>query len=144
MHGNDDGRGSVDRRSFLKIAGIGALAMSSTPLFAACTNGASSTPNQPAASGHPKRGGTLRAGLTGGGQTDTVYPAAALTAPSYAAGALLFDALSGINRQGKVELRLADEITPNADASEWTIRLKRGITFHNGKSATADDLIYTF
>ena len=144
MHGTDDRLSSVDRRSFLKIAGVGALALSSTPLLAACVKGASPSPSAPPSSGTPKRGGTLRAGLTGGGPTDSLYPAAALTTPSYAAGALLFDALSGINRQGKVELRLAEEITPNADASTWTIRLKRGVTFHNGKSASAEDLIYTF
>lgn len=144
MHGLDDGRGSVDRRSFLKITGAAALAVSSPALLAACTTGWSSIPGPPTSSGTPKRGGTLRAGLTGGGQTDTVYPAAALTAPSYAAGALLFDALSEINRDGKVELRLAEKITPNTGPSMWTIRLKSEITFHNGKSATADDLIYTF
>ena len=39
---------------------------------------------------------------------------------------------------------LADEVTPNAAATEWTVRLKSGITFHNGKDLTADDVIYTF
>ena len=39
---------------------------------------------------------------------------------------------------------LAEELTPNEDATEWTVRIKQGITFHNGKDLTADDVIYTF
>ena len=35
-------------------------------------------------------------------------------------------------------------MTPNSNATEWTIRLKKGITFHNGKPLTADDVIFTF
>ena len=38
---------------------------------------------------------------------------------------------------------LAEEMTPNADATEWTIKLKPGITWHNGKDFTADDVAYT-
>ena len=39
---------------------------------------------------------------------------------------------------------LAEELTSNKDATEWTVRIKQGITFHNGKDLTADDIIYTF
>jgi len=38
---------------------------------------------------------------------------------------------------------LAEELSPNHDATEWTIRLKDGITFHNGKDLTAADVVYT-
>ena len=39
--------------------------------------------------------------------------------------------------------RLAEEMTPNKDATVWTIRLRPGVTFHNGKDVTADDLIFS-
>ena len=39
---------------------------------------------------------------------------------------------------------LAEELTPNPKATEWTLRIKQGITFHNGKPLTVDDVIYTF
>ena len=35
-------------------------------------------------------------------------------------------------------------MTPNTNATEWTIRVKKGITFHNGKTLDADDVIFTF
>ena len=36
-----------------------------------------------------------------------------------------------------VEMDLAEEVTPSADAKQWTVRLKHGLTFHNGKPVTA-------
>ena len=38
---------------------------------------------------------------------------------------------------------LAEDMTPNKDATVWTIKLKRGVTFHDGKDLTADDVIFT-
>ena len=56
----------------------------------------------------------------------------------------VFDSLVAFDENAVPRLSLAEEITPNADATLWTIRLKSGITFHNGKDLTADDVIYTF
>ncbi len=56
----------------------------------------------------------------------------------------VFDSLVAFDRNAVPQLSLAEEITPNSDATEWTIRLKSGVTFHDGKDLTADDLIYTF
>ena len=42
-------------------------------------------------------------------------------------------------------LALADEITPNADATQWEIiRVRKGVEFHNGKTLTIDDVLGTF
>jgi peptide/nickel transport system substrate-binding protein len=49
------------------------------------------------------------------------------------------------NALDRPELVLAEEITPdNTSATSWTIRLKQGVTFHNGKDLTVDDVIFTF
>ena len=39
---------------------------------------------------------------------------------------------------------LAEEMIPSPDARTWTIRLRPGVTFHNGKPLTAEDVVYTF
>jgi peptide/nickel transport system substrate-binding protein len=40
---------------------------------------------------------------------------------------------------------LAESITPeNGSPSRWVIRLRPGITFHDGRDLTADDVIFTF
>jgi peptide/nickel transport system substrate-binding protein len=38
---------------------------------------------------------------------------------------------------------LCTEFAPNRSADAWTVRLKQGVEFHNGKTATADDLLYS-
>ena len=38
---------------------------------------------------------------------------------------------------------LAEEISPHGSTSNWVIRLRKGITFHDGKPLTADDVIFT-
>ena len=35
------------------------------------------------------------------------------------------------------------EWTPNKDATEWEVKLRPGVTFHNGKPLTAQDVIYS-
>jgi peptide/nickel transport system substrate-binding protein len=44
---------------------------------------------------------------------------------------------------GQVVNDLAQELTPSADARTWTIRLVPGVTFHNGKDLTAEDVLFT-
>ena len=38
---------------------------------------------------------------------------------------------------------LALEMNANADATEYEVKLRPGVEFHNGKSFGADDLIYS-
>lgn len=40
-------------------------------------------------------------------------------------------------------MQLAESFEPNDDATEWTVRLLDGVTWHDGKPLTADDVIYT-
>ena len=37
-----------------------------------------------------------------------------------------------------------EEITPNSTATEWVMRLRPGVTFHNGKTVSAEDVIFSF
>ncbi len=43
----------------------------------------------------------------------------------------------------ELEPVLADSWTANSDSSEWTFKLKSGVTFHDGSSLVADDVVYT-
>ncbi|MDA8263820.1 MAG: ABC transporter substrate-binding protein [Actinomycetota bacterium] len=92
----------------------------------------------------PKRGGVLTGGISGGSSSDTLDGQAPVTNADFARINSLFEPLAGMNRSSQVQLVLAESITPNTDATEWVIRLRPGITFHNGKDLTADDIIYSF
>jgi hypothetical protein len=55
----------------------------------------------------------------------------------------LYDPLLILNPDLSTSPGLAMEINANADATEYEIKLRPGVEFHNGKSFTADDLIYS-
>jgi peptide/nickel transport system substrate-binding protein len=135
----------LSRRDFMKTAATGSLAIGSASLLSACgVNAAAITAPVHRASGPPKRGGTLRAAITGGSSADTLDPLSSVSNADFARVNNLFEPLLGLTPDAQPVFVLADELTPNATATEWVLRLKPGITFHNGKSLTADDVIYTF
>jgi peptide/nickel transport system substrate-binding protein len=127
----------LSRRDFVRLS----AAAGAVTLGAAGCASSSSSPNQTTTA--PKRGGRLVAGLSGGATTDTLNPLQQVSQTENAYASQLFDGLVEYDRQGKLQLALASEISPNADANVWTIRLRSGVTFHNGKALTADDVIYT-
>jgi peptide/nickel transport system substrate-binding protein len=135
----------LSRRDFMKTAVTGSLALGSAGLLSSCginPNTIRAAAHQ--ASGPPRRGGTLQAAITGGSSADTLDPLSAVSNADFSRVNNLFEPLLGLTPQAQPMFVLADELTPNATATEWTLRLKSGITFHNGKDLTADDVIYTF
>ena len=57
----------------------------------------------------------------------------------------LYNGLVSLDANCKtISMDLAEEMIPSPDARTWTIRLRPGVTFHNGKPLTAEDVVYTF
>jgi peptide/nickel transport system substrate-binding protein len=137
---------AVGRRDFLRYSGMGAAVLGGAAVLTACGSSASpsSTSSAPASAGKPRMGGTLHAALTGGTGSDTMDAAQGVNNVDFARIISLYDPLIGFDLDAQNQLRLAESITPNADATVWTIRLRPGVTFHNGKPLTAEDVIYTF
>jgi peptide/nickel transport system substrate-binding protein len=149
MQGNDyaDGRGEPtslpDRRQFLRgLTATGALAGAGS-LLAACGSGSPSPATSPTAPAAARKGGDLKVGLTGGSGTDTLDPHKGLTYLDTARAQSLYQPLLQLNTQAQTEFVLAEEISPHGSTSEWIIRVRPGITFHNGQPLGADDVIYT-
>ena len=137
----------LGRRQFLRgVAATGAVA-GAGGLLAAC-GGSSKSPAAASSSGSPtgtpRRGGNLKVGLAGGSSSDTVDPHQGLTYLDTGRFEALYQPLVKLNKQAKNEFVLAESITPhNGSLSEWIIKLRPGVTFHNGKPFTAQDVIYT-
>jgi len=131
---------ALDRRQFLRgIAATGA-AVGAGGLIAACSS--STTPGT-APSAARKRGGNLNIGLSGSSGADTLDPHAGVTFIDSARAQGLYQSLLQMDSQAQIQMVLAEEITANTP-SEWIIRLRPGVTFHDGKPLTAQDVIYTF
>lgn len=91
----------------------------------------------------PKRGGKISVAFNGSSPSDTLDPAEALTSTDYFRMRMHLNSLVRILPDLSWEPELASEVFPNEDASVWTFKLRRDVTFHNGKSFTADDVIYS-
>ena len=118
MHG-------ISRRGLLKTgAAAGVLGLTGLPLRA------------------QTRGGKLTAGLSGANTSDSWdgRTHSDLFMIASAQGAV-FDSLTEVGADGTLKGELAESWEASADAKVWTFNLRQGVTFHNGKSFGADDVI---
>ena len=134
----------LTRRELLKgAAGVGA-ALSLGPLLAACGS-QSSTGTTASPIGTPTRGGHLRVGMVDFSANTVLDPQmSGLNEDDMALALNSFDCLLTHDPTLKLVPALAEEVTPNNDATEYTARLRPDLTFHNGKAVTADDVIFSF
>ncbi|UQA90700.1 ABC transporter substrate-binding protein [Streptomyces halobius] len=130
----------IDRRAFLHGLAVASSGLVLGGGLTACTSGQSS----PTGAGEPRRGGRLRAVVSGASSSDdTLHP---FVAGSWGAGIVmknLFDKLCAYKDDLTVTNRLAESIEPNSDGSLWTVRLRDGVEWHDGKPLSADDLMYS-
>lgn len=132
------------RRDVLKGAAAVGAAVSLGPLVAACgSNSASSSPSASAAA-KPKMGGTVISGITGGSSSNTLRVTAEVTESDAARCCMCYEALTEIKADGTIAMLLAESMTPNKDATEWIIKCRPGVTWHNGKDFGAADVMYTY
>ena len=133
--------GRMTRRQLIvRAAALGLSTTAIGALLAACGTTNAATPS----SAKPRRGGELRAGLSGGSSSDTLDPHQGLTYLDTARANQIYNPLLKLNAAAQTEMVLAEEISPHGSTSEWIIRLRQGVTFHDGKDLTADDVIFTF
>jgi peptide/nickel transport system substrate-binding protein len=115
----------VSRRAF----GAGVLAAGLTigrPLFAE----------------EPRRGGTLVA-TWGGGEPQACYvPSGGGPGPLFSSSKLL-ERLARRQRDGAFAGELAESWKPADDFKSYTVTLRAGVKFHDGKPMTADDVAYS-
>jgi peptide/nickel transport system substrate-binding protein len=133
----------LSRQTLLRGAAGAMLGMS--PLVAAACGGgsSSSTTTQTTGGGAPKRGGALRVSFASAGTAETLSPLIAVTPIDQARVQQLYDPLIITNPDFSTSPGLALEWNHNADATMWEIKLRPGVTFHNGKDFGADDVIYS-
>jgi peptide/nickel transport system substrate-binding protein len=133
----------VTRRGLLRSAGALGLGVAASPLLAACGGTSSPSGTSTNASGLVPRGGTIRVGMPGTGTGESFNPGAAGDNNSLFRVAAVFDQLTRPAPSYTFEPGLAIEWDHNKDSTLWEIKLRPGVTWHDGKPFTADDVIYT-
>jgi peptide/nickel transport system substrate-binding protein len=137
-----DGEKRISRSDFLKgTAGVMGLGT----LLAACGGGSggSGASTTTTTSGAVRKGGTLRLGYVGAGTAETLNPNLGVTPIDQSRIQQLYDPLTILNPDLSTSPGLATEWTPNKDATEWEVKLRPDVTFHNGKTLTSQDVIYS-
>ena len=92
----------------------------------------------------PIKGGKLRHGTGYGGTTDTIDPSTSTNGFSQNVLYTRGNHLTEVGNDGKLRPELAESWEASAGAKTWAFNLRKGVTFHSGKSLTADDVIATF
>jgi peptide/nickel transport system substrate-binding protein len=80
----------------------------------------------------PKRGGTLTYGVEAETATgfSALYSQFAISGEAVARA--IYDNVMAIGEDGKTHGMLAESMTPNADFTSWTVKMRSGIKFHDG------------
>ena len=140
---------TVSRRSILRF---GAMALATTALtsvvgwsdaYAAIKRPEGKAIVTKAPGGEPKPGGTLTVGFVGGGAAETLDPNNYGSCIDNNRGISLFDRLTFVTPELKVENELAETFTPNDKHDVWTLKLRAGVVFHDKSPFTVDDVLFT-
>ena len=126
--------GKLDRREFL-------AAMSALGFSATAAGGLLSSAGALAMT--PKKGGTARYANNIHGPDDTLDPIVFTSGIDYARGRTIYNGLVQFRDKLNVAPELAEEWSPNADATEYTFKIRKGVTFHDGSPLTADDVVWS-
>ena len=90
-----------------------------------------------------KKGGILRAGVAGGESTNSLDPALAASDVPYMINRTWGETLVDVDANSAVEMRIAEEVSSNADATEWKFKIRQGVEYHGGGTVTAEDVVAT-
>jgi peptide/nickel transport system substrate-binding protein len=141
----------VTRRQILQgVAAVGTAAAFGSVAAACGSSSSSSSSASPAASssaaaGTPKMGGQLRVATSSGTakeNLDAHQPA--LSSPCLDMKYNLYDSLLEFDNTGTLGMALAESLEPNADGTQFTVKLKPDVVFHDGSPMNADAVVYSF
>ncbi len=131
--------GGLSRRQFMRLATVAGMSIPMAGVILGAPGAEAATKKKAAPT---KRKPLLKIGtLAPGSKLDPVI--------INNGGALLLLGMAGEylaweNNKGVLEPRVAESWKPNADSTVWTFKIRKGITFHNGKKLTADDVVATY
>ena len=126
----------LDRRQVLRLSAAATAAAGVTSLAAACASDTTPAAAKPAA---PT---LLRIGAFDGTNTAGLDPRTASNGASLIVLRHVYDSLMVLAADG-YHLSLAESVEPNRDATLWTIRIREGVKFHDGRPVTSADVVYS-
>jgi peptide/nickel transport system substrate-binding protein len=124
------GRGRMSRREFIQLAMAAGIAAGTADAMFSSAKAAT-----------PAKGGDLRLGISWGATSNTLDPGPILDSYMGTVNLTIRSLLAEVDEKGNVGTDLAESFEPSNGAKTWAVKLRKGVTFHNGKSLTADDVV---
>jgi peptide/nickel transport system substrate-binding protein len=94
-----------------------------------------------AVAGTPKKGGFFRVGIANGSTTDLLDPATTVSEFMIHLNFGLRNHLFELNSKNEAVRELTESYEHDHGFTRWTLRLRRGVEFHNGKTMVASDVV---
>jgi len=126
-------QGKLSRRAFMQ----GATALGLTVTAASALAGRADAAT-------PKMGGTMRFGQGHGSTTDSLDPATFENGFTALLGYAIANNLTETGPDGVLRPELAESYEASDDAATWRFKIRSGVTFHNGKALTPQDVVDSF
>ncbi|MCP4379097.1 MAG: ABC transporter substrate-binding protein, partial [bacterium] len=127
-------RHGATRRDLLKMLMYGGVA--------AMSGGTILSSAYAAVGATPVSGGFIKVAGATSSTADTLDPAKASNSTDYSRICAIYNRLTFLDSTGAVQMELAESVD-SSDAKTWTVKLRKGVTFHSGKSLTAQDVVYS-
>ncbi len=102
---------------------------------------AAAKPTPAQAKGKPRIGGTLKFGIVK--DIGTPIPFVSYTSIGQYVKDNVYEPLVMNDQKGEIHPWLAESWTQNANSSEWTFKIRKGVKFHDGRELTAEDVVWS-
>ncbi|ALL69626.1 ABC-type dipeptide transport system, periplasmic component (plasmid) [Paraburkholderia caribensis MBA4] len=129
-------RRGASRREVLRAMAAGGL-MSLTGAGLLATSGAAF-----AQQAKPKQGGKIRVATQSSSSADTLDPAKGALGTDYVRANMFYNGLTELDPHLGAKMALAESLETK-DATVWVVKLRSGVQFHDGKTLTPNDVIYS-
>jgi peptide/nickel transport system substrate-binding protein len=90
----------------------------------------------------PRRGGRIRVAGAASAVSDTLDPVRQANHTDYIRGNMFYNGLTALDGNLVPQPALAEEFTTK-DAKTWVFKLRKGVTFHDGKPLTPADVVFS-
>lgn len=125
--------GRMSRREFFgRAAALGVSAAMANTLLADAVRAAG-----------PQSGGTIKVGVNGGSSDGSLDPALATNPTATLVQRMWGEPLLELGDGNSLVPRLAESFSSSPDAKIWTFKIRKDVTFSNGKPLTAEDVMRT-
>ncbi|WP_109479214.1 ABC transporter substrate-binding protein [Paraburkholderia sp. C35] len=130
-------RRGASRRDVLRaMAAGGLMSLTGAGLLAASSGAFAQT------QARPKQGGKIRVATQSASAADTLDPAKGALGTDYVRANMFYNGLTELDSHLGAKMALAESLDTK-DATVWVVKLRSGVQFHDGKSLTPNDVIYS-